>query len=668
MSGSPSWPSTLGAGVYDSDTDPTLLEGPIWTSLDLEPDDEWVETIELDLRHSVVTTTMRHPSSSDEVTVRRFASAVRPGVCALRVSGPRRSVRRSPPLVAPDGRSEPQTTSSDHAATLLVRGPVGSIAAVAHTDVVDDVAPDVARSDGESPGVESSGTRIVTRIVALGAEQFPSACDGTKLRAAAQQANAAGFDRLEAEHREKWADRWQRCGTEIEGDAELDIGLRFATYTLLGVGADERELAIGARGLTGFGYRGHVFWDTDVFVTPALSALEPRAARATLVYRWARLDAARARARAEGFEGARFPWESARTGEEVTPSEWRDLHGVARPILTGRLEEHIVADVAWAVMRYFRWTNDWEFMRAMGNELLLETARYWASRIEVDADGSGHIRNVIGPDEYHDGVDDNAFTNAMVRWNLRAAAPVCRGAGTIDHAAYRRWMGLADALVDGYDERMGTYEQFAGYHDLEPVMASDVGTPPMPADALLGSERIRQTQIVKQPDVLMMYALLDDELVPGSLAAALDHYLPRTAHGSSLSPATCAALLARVGRLDEAQHWFRWAVRLDLDNRDGTTAGGLHLATIGGVWQAMTSGFFGVREHEGGLLLDPRLPPSWGRVRHRFSFRGATVSIEADGDVVRVDCSQDVSVGVADGTRRRRHHAFRRTTQGWTRR
>ncbi len=654
-SGSPSWPSTLAAGVYDSDTDPSLLQGPIWTSLDLEPDDGWVESIELDLRRGAVTTTMEHPRTGDIVTVDRFASIVRPGVCALRITGPARAVLPSAPFVRPSTPPGATVDTNDAATAMVVRGPVGTIAGVAHTDSVDR-------------GPDPTDRRVITRIVALGARTSTAEVDMRGLAVQAQGAYSVGFDALEEEHRRRWGRRWQAVGTRIEGDTGLDVAVRFATSALLGAGAPERELAIGARGLTGFGYRGHVFWDTDVFVTPALCGLEPRAARATLGYRWARLGAARVRASSEGFDGARFPWESARTGGEVTPSEARDLHGATIPILTGELEEHIVADVAWSVMHYFRWTDDREFMRSMGNELLLETARYWASRIELDSDGSGHIRNVIGPDEYHEGIDDDAFTNAMARRNLCAGATTCRAAGTIDHAEYRCWMHLAEVLVDGFDPDIGTYEQFAGYHDLEPLNVADLGSPPIAADAILGQERTQRTQIIKQPDVLMMYLLIGDDLVPGTLDAALDHYLPRTAHGSSLSPATCAALLARAGRTDEAVHWFRWAARLDLDDLTGTTAGGLHLATMGGLWQAMTWGFLGIGEHRGGLTIDPLVPEPWGPIEHRFRFCGANVSVRVDGDEARVDSSKAIDVRAADGARHRNHHAFRRTPQGWEQR
>ena len=227
---------------------------------------------------------------------------------------------------------------------------------------------------------------------------------------------------LLAEHRAAWAARWAAAEVGIEGHDDLQRAARFAVFHLQAAGPSDGESAVGARGLAGDGYKGHVFWDTDVFVLPHLAATQPAAARAMLEYRLRRLEAARAHARASGREGARFPWESARTGEDVTPPFGTLPNGQRMPILTGLHEEHVTADVAWAATFYSDWTGDRAFAEGPGRTLLVETARYWASRLELDPDGSAHIRHVIGPDEYHEDVDDNAFTNVMARWNLRRAA------------------------------------------------------------------------------------------------------------------------------------------------------------------------------------------------------------------------------------------------------
>jgi trehalose/maltose hydrolase-like predicted phosphorylase len=234
-----------------------------------------------------------------------------------------------------------------------------------------------------------------------------------------------GFGRLLAEHRAAWAARWEMADAQIPDDPAAQLAVRFALFQLWNNAVGPRELALGARGLSGAGYAGHVFWDADVFVLPALVSICPPAATAMIRYRLRRLKAARARARAGGWQGARFPWESAASGEDVTPPTGV-LGGRPVPILTGQLEEHVTADVAWAAARYAEWAGQKD--RAV-LPLLLETARYWASRCRIDDTGAAHIDGVIGPDEYHERVDDNAYTNVMARWNLRGAADAADSAG-----------------------------------------------------------------------------------------------------------------------------------------------------------------------------------------------------------------------------------------------
>jgi trehalose/maltose hydrolase-like predicted phosphorylase len=395
-----------------------------------------------------------------------------------------------------------------------------------------------------------------------------------------------GFDGLLAEHRRAWAARWEDADVVIEGDPELQLAVRFALFHLTASVPDEGEAAVGARGLSGSAYRGHVFWDSDVYVLPFLAATHPRAARTMLEYRIRRLPEALRVARAR--DGARFPWESARSGQDVTPGQVRDQHGDPIPVLTGQLEEHIVADVAWAAACYIDWTADHAFAVGPGRELFVQTALWWASRIEQDEQGRGHIRDVIGPDEYHEHVDDNAYTNVMARWNLRRAADAA--AEVVDESERRKWLELAETIVDGYDPKTGIYEQFAGFHALEPLLIAQVAPQrPVAADMLLGHERTHSAQVVKQADVLMLHYLAPDEVATGSLEPNLDFYDPRTAHGSTLSPGVHAALLARAGRFEHALEMLRLTARIDLDDIGQASAGGLHLAAMGSVWRTLAS-------------------------------------------------------------------------------
>jgi trehalose/maltose hydrolase-like predicted phosphorylase len=255
---------------------------------------------------------------------------------------------------------------------------------------------------------------------------------------------------------------------------------------------------------------------------------------------------------------------------------------------------------------------------------------------------------VIGPDEYHQLVDDNAFTNVMARWNLRRAADLIGRVGG-SHTEASRWRYLADTLVDGYDTESGLYEQFAGYRELEPLLVAQFAEPPLAADVVLGRERVAGSQLIKQADVLMLHHLVPDEVVPGSLAANLDHYEPRTAHGSSLSPAIYAALFARNHQPERALALFRLAARLDLDDLTGTTAGGLHLATMGGVWQALAYGFLGLRALDDVLEVDPSLPEAWQALDLRLRFRGHPVGVRAEHATLTVACTDPLVLRLGAG-------------------
>lgn len=598
-------PVVLAAGVYDgTGSRQHLLPGPIWTRLAVEPAPAGHRRV-LDLRTGVLERTELTEDGCPLRTL-RLASITFPGVVAMRAEGPAaRLARPGRPLWRPPGKA----MAGGHAnGTYWARtdaescGGIGAVA-VQHT-----------RVDGE--------VRTVQRMAAYKtSQQRPP-----DLRAAADALRAAedaGFGRLLASHRAAWAARWEAVDVQIRGDPAAQLALRFALFQLWCGIKSRGELAVGARGLSGTGYAGHVFWDADVFTLPAVVTMDPAAAAAMIRYRLRRLEAARGRARAAGLQGARFPWESAASGEDVTPARLnsgrRDV-----PILTGQFEEHITADVAWAAAHYASWTGRPHQRVA---PLLVDTARYWTSRCRLDDVGNAHIDDVIGPDEYHERVSDNAYTNVMARWNLRAAADAAERTGTAAGES-GRWRGLASRIVDGYDPATGRYEQFAGYFGLEPLQVADVAEPPVTAGLLLGRERVAGSQLIKQPDVLMLHHLVPDQVEPGSLEPNIDYYGPRTTHESSLSPAITASVLARAGRPDEALTMLRIALALDLDDLTGTTGAGLHMANLGGVWQAIVAGFAGVRVRAGVMTVDPQLPEAWESLRLRLRCLGRQVRLE----------------------------------------
>jgi len=440
-----------------------------------------------------------------------------------------------------------------------------------------------------------------------------------------------------AEHREAWLTRWKASDLRIEGDAAAQRALRFAIYHLSSASNPEDErVSIGARGLSGTAYKGHVFWDTDIFLLPFFILTYPEAARALVMYRYYTLAGARAKAARLGYRGALYAWESADTGEEMTPPFVVSPDGGIVRILTGEQEQHISADVAFGVWKYWEATGDEGFLVNAGAEILIETARFWASRAELEEDGRYHIRGVIGPDEYHEKVDDNAYTNGLAQWNLEVGEEVARLVAErwpeqwralsrrlgLEAEEPRRWLQVARELYTGFDEQTGLFEQFRGYFGLEDIDLAPFAQRTAPMDVLLGRERIQRAKIIKQPDVVMLVHLLWERLPPEVRKANFEYYEPRCGHGSSLSPAIHALVAARLGDAALAERYFREAAEIDLSDNMGNAAGGVHVGALGGLWQATVFGFAGLRFTDEGPEHRPNLPPSWRSLSMRFQWRG----------------------------------------------
>jgi trehalose/maltose hydrolase-like predicted phosphorylase len=609
------------AGIYQGEGSETALAPlPVWNQAPLE--EATPRRRVLDLRDGTLRTDF--DTSEGEATTVAFASLARPGTAVLVVEAPAFRDDQKGPLHLPVGAEH---DGEDPRRWARVHGS-GGVAVAASERVVRMAAARLR----------------LERLVAYATDPQQAPRPEAALEAL-DAAEGLGVETLLAEQRSAWARRWSVADIRIEGDPELQRAVRFCLFHLMASVADRPEAALGARGLSGLGYRGHVFWDTDVFVLPFLASTHPPAARALVGYRVHRLDAARAAAARGGFEGARFPWESADTGDDVTPTWVTDSSGNLIRVLTGEQEEHITADVAWAMARYQAWCGDAQTLGAC-RELLCETARYWASRIRLDSDGAAHIDGVIGPDEYHENVNDNAFTNAMVRWNLLHAAAFGRPGGE----EARRWRRCAAALVDGFDPTGLRHEQFAGYFGLEPLAAADL-PPGADPDMVLGREHVQRTQLVKQADVLMIHLLIPDLVSAGSLGPDIDWYEPRTTHASSLSAPVHAAVLARAGRLDGALAYLRESALIDLDDRDGNTRDGLHVATMGGVWHALVHGVAGLELRGQGLKLEPHLPPGWEALEFQVMVRDVAFRFRVlpDRVAVRADKPSSVRIGTCEG-------------------
>ncbi|WP_437646529.1 glycoside hydrolase family 65 protein [Sorangium sp. So ce362] len=472
------------------------------------------------------------------------------------------------------------------------------------------------------------------------------------------------MDDVLGEHARAWAERWRRADVEIDGAPKIERALRFALYHLIGAAnPDDPRCSIGARALSGEAYRGHVFWDTDIFLVPFYTHCYPEAARALMLYRHRTLAGARRKAKALGYEGALYAWESADTGDETTPPLVVTPFGEVTRVLSGEQEHHISADVAYAAHAYGRATGDLDFERGEGAEILIETARFWASRAEIGADGLAHIRRVIGPDEYHEAVDDNAFTNWMARYNLRAAADVVRrGVARGDVLArldlrpeeVDRFRDVADRMVLGIDPRTGLIEQFAGYFRLEPFSIADYAVRSAPIDVLLGRERTQACQVVKQADVVQLLALLWSAVPAGARRDNFLYYEPRTAHGSSLSPGMHALVAARLDLHAHAERYFDQTADIDLSNTMGNAAAGVHIAAMGSLWQAVAFGVAGVTRvprsalsqqlphappsagEDEAIAIEPHLLPGWRHLKIPIFWRGRALEIHVEDGAVEV--------------------------------
>ncbi|MEJ7930205.1 beta-phosphoglucomutase family hydrolase [Ramlibacter sp. AN1015] len=433
------------------------------------------------------------------------------------------------------------------------------------------------------------------------------------------------FDALFAGHAQAWDGFWEKADIRVPGRPSVAQALRFGAYHLRLPAGDDPRASIPARTFTGRAYEGHIFWDVEVFMLPFFLHTEPERARNLLLYRHRTLEGARRRARALGYRGACFAWESTVTGDDVTPSRivLRST-GKEIPIFTGRQQIHVTADVAYGVWRYWEATGDEAFLAGPGAEILFETARFWASRVER-GERHLHIRGVVGPDEYHHDVDDNAYTNWMARFNLERAAWVA------DHlhragAEAEEWKRVAHELHCPGPGADGVIEQFAGFFALDAYSLADEERFKAPLSRLFDWDRINRMQLIKQADVLMLPFLFPEAFSEAVVAANYRYYEPRTDHGSSLSPAVHAAIAARLELRQDAERYLKQSLWLDLQNGMDNSMLGVHPAAMGGTWQALVFGFLGVRFSADGpqphARAGARLPAGWEAVEMSLAWRG----------------------------------------------
>ncbi|OIO37869.1 MAG: hypothetical protein AUJ75_03530 [Candidatus Omnitrophica bacterium CG1_02_49_10] len=461
---------------------------------------------------------------------------------------------------------------------------------------------------------------------------------------AVRKAAEAGFENLLKKHVSAWEKRWIGADVILKPDKELEKALRFNIYHLLIAGKDNGSTSIGARTLSGEGYRGHIFWDTEIFILPFFIYTNPDAAKGMLSYRYDRMGEARRNARKRGYKGAMFPWESADLGNETTPPWHRDLDGRIIKIHTMDTEQHINCDIAYAVYHYGLATGDKEFMMKKGYELFFEIARFWASRVLFDKSKKRYeIQRVMGPDEFHPIVDNNSYTNGMVAWNLRKAFELfeenkrCGEKWSRDLSERirlsdreaKRWKSIAAGLFIPYSKRKDVIEAFDGFLRRKYIRIKELDNnfmPVLPKEATF--KDIDTTQFVKQSDTVMLLYLLDGDFSHEEKRRNFAFYDARTLHKSSLSAAISSIMALRTGDIIKASRYLSYAAYMDINNLSGNTADGMHAASCGGTWQAFINGIGGMSVKDGILRFNPLFPKEIKCLKFHIRFKSYRISAE----------------------------------------
>ncbi len=525
-----------------------------------------------------------------------------------------------------------------------------------------DARPDWARTTVVC-GLAAGQTLQVVKFLAYGwssVRSVPAVRD--QVAAALTSARFSGWEGLLASQRAYLDDFWDGADVEVDGDPVVQQAVRFALFHILQAGARAERRAIPAKGLTGPGYDGHAFWDTEGFVLATLTATAPDAAADVLRWRHSTLDLAKERADLLGLRGAAFPWRTIR-GQECS-AYWP----------AGTAAFHVNAVIAFAAERYRLMTGDLSFEEDGGLELLVETARLWMSMGHHDAHGAWHIDGVTGPDEYTAIVNDNVFTNLMAARNLRAAAGACArnpgrarsmGATTEETAA---WRDAAKAVHLPYDTDLGVHQQSESFTRLD-EWDFEAAKDDYPLLLHAPYFQLYRRQVVKQADLVLAMHWCPEAFDEGQKARNVDYYERRTVRDSSLSACTQAVMCARVGHLDLAHDYLHEAALVDLRDLHGNSRDGLHMASMAGAWSALVDGFGGMAIEESTLSVDPQLPEGMTRLAFRVHWQGMRLLVEVTGDEVRLvlrDGGSTIDVLVAG--ERVRLSADEPVVRPWTRR
>lgn len=520
------------------------------------------------------------------------------------------------------------------------------------------VAYDVTLEKGQTLSIEKISNVFTSRDKAYDNEQYNLQTLRDAALANLKEEAAKGYARLFAESVAAWQAKWDEMAITIDSEQSYDqLALRFAQYHLLAMTpSHDNRFNIGAKGLSGEGYKGHAFWDTEIFILPFFIYTFPEVARQLLEYRYNTLPGARRKARGNGYRGAMYAWESAFTGDETTPV-WGAVDivtGKATKIWSGFIEQHITSDVAYAVWQYYSITGDQSFMDAYGYEILFDTATFWASRLEWnEAQQQYHINDVIGPDEYKEHVNNNAFTNYMAHWNIDTALRCSR---ELREARPELWASLNDKLDLTEAEREWSEKLTLIYlpqpREADLVIPQDdtyltkkvIDLSKYKNQEQVGSlfkdynlEQVNEMQVSKQADIMILFYLLEHKFSPDVKRANWEYYEPKTLHDSSLSLSTHSVLASDMDDPELAYSLFSRAARIDLGPNMHSSDHGIHAASIGGMWQCVVNGFGGVRLFDGKLRLNPKLPRQWSRLTFPLYWQGERLVVAIDKTTLQIE-------------------------------
>ena len=443
-------------------------------------------------------------------------------------------------------------------------------------------------------------------------------------------AQQQGFAALLGEHQQWWQQYWQQADVTIDGDIALQQAMRFNLFSLAQSAGRNGHSNIGAKGLTGPGYDGHYFWDTEIYVVPVMSLTQPQIARQLLTQRYSQLDAARERARQMSHSrGALYPWRTI-GGEECSAY-----------FPAGTAQYHINAAIAYAIRSYYLATEDWAFMQQMGAEMLVETARLWLQLgFFSSRSGKFEIHMVTGPDEYSALVNNNFYTNAMVQLQLRFTlqivqqlqteqSPLLAQLGVTD-TEMQQWQQAANSMYLPFDAQLQVHPQDDSFLSRQPWDFANTPADKYPLLLHYHPLVIYRHQVLKQADVVLALLLLDDAIPKAQKQRDLAYYEPLTTHDSSLSSCIHSILFAETGDTGRAHEFFGDSARMDLDNHHANTEFGVHIACMAGSWMSLVMGFAGVRSRPDGLHFKPQLPAQLPRLSFRLSYRGRVLQFSAD--------------------------------------